>query len=127
MQQLVPMVVRTCDAVDELDHLVLTDSATDSAGGGGGGGGRGTDVKAQQAHQRGVLQRLAGLRQRLAKLRSSFVSKREILTRLCSSELPVVQITPSVRHQLRSVLDQVSRLSPPGEAVACRDSDYSPH
>jgi hypothetical protein len=51
--------------------------------------------KTRQKKHSNVLQKLAILRQRLAKLRSSFVSKREVLSRLCSQELPITQITTS--------------------------------
>jgi len=50
---------------------------------------------------------MAKVRQRLAKLAQSFLSKREILASLCSRDAPVAQISDATRVRLRAVLDQV--------------------
>jgi Mg2+ and Co2+ transporter CorA len=134
LDQLVPLVLRTCDEVDELDSFVLMNFSTDTDAPTEQeevnfnidhsnhspshsrsswsmmnlGNAEAKQDKTRQEKHSHVLQKLAVLRQRLAKLRSSFVSKREVLSRLCSQELPITQISPSVRIQLRACLDQVN-------------------
>jgi len=80
----VPQAADAADAADQLDHEVLT---TERPG--------------------ALLRDMALVRQQLAKLAQSLLSKREILASVCSDDLPVPQISAPTRVRLRAVLDQV--------------------
>lgn len=87
LARLVPLVAAAADAADALDVAVL-------AGGG-------SDLRFEAR-----VREIGAARARLAKLRGSLSSKREILTALCSADLPVAGVAPAVRVRLRGALDQ---------------------